>query len=223
MKKILIKYENLLKRIFTFKIFNSDEIGRTQYLIYLVLMGLTYFTYQYFLDGKPLFSVSVWVRFLLILLFLLIFIFPVVLLKRLKFLYGDKINFKEFYLLGIRSLKINKCSIDTYSLTLLLFILMLSGSITICLYILFFFDGNNVYVFLNLLSVHILDNLNWFIWEIGRLLESSHYRNEIFWWNLNSDEYIARILFFIEKISALVLIYFVYLIFPSGKKNKNQN
>ena len=213
-----MKYENLLKRIFTFKIFNSDEIGRTQYLIYLSLIVLTYYT-NYFLDFK---IVSVWDRFLLILLSLLIFIFPVVLLKRLRFLYGDKINFKEFHILGIRNLKINKCSIDTYFLTLLFFMLMLSSSIVICLNYLFFFDDFNVYIFLLFLTSQSI-NLEGFIWEIGRLLENSHYRNEIFWWGLYSDEYLDRILFFTEKISSLIQIYFVYLIFPSGKKNKNQN
>ena len=213
-----MKYENLLKRIFTFKIFNSDEIGRTQYLIYLSLIVLTYYT-NYFLDFK---IVSVWDRFLLILLSLLIFIFPVVLLKRLRFLYGDKINFKEFHILGIRNLKINKCSIDTYFLTLLFFMLMLSSSIVICLNYLFFFDDFNVYIFLLFLTSQSI-NLEGFIWEIGRLLENSHYRNEIFWWSLYSDEYLDRILFFTEKISSLIQIYFVYLIFPSGKKNKNQN
>ena len=218
MKKILIKYENLLKRIFTFKIFNSDEIGRTQYLIYLGLIGLTDFTFGYFTSEKPFLKAQIWVRFLLPLLFLLIFIFPVVLLKRLRFLYGDKINFKEFYILGIRSFKINKSSIDIYSLTLLLFILMLSNNINFLMGRVPSLDFGYLIYLTYVLSLQIA-SLTTFITEIKLLLFSTHYNIDIFL----SAFYISKISFFTSKISALVQIYFVYLIFPSGKKNKNQN
>jgi len=214
MKKILIKYENLLKRIFTFKIFNSDEIGRTQYLIYLGLIGLTYFTYQYFLDGGPLFSVSVWVRFLQIILFLLIFIFPVVLLKRLKFLYGDKINFKEFYILGIRSFKINKSSIDTYSLTLLLFILMLLESLIFFLEFYPSLDISYFYLFITIFGEQQINLFTGFINEIYLLLTSKYYTINTFLSSFDSNNLKDKNWFISYVISELIKIYFVYLIFP---------
>ena len=84
-------------------------------------------------------------------------------------------------------------------------------------------DISYFYLFIICFGEQQISLFTGFINEIYLLLTSKYYTINIFLNSFYYDNFIAKIWFISYVISELIKIYFVYLIFPSGKKNKNQN